>query len=124
MEDMKQCVTDANERKYGLWYLRNENTASRKCKCCGIDFYYPINKWVLIQIKKQQQALKLLESFLNLSFDDPNFIDYLNVILEDVVDYIEDTETFQPKTLLDKKLTEFSLTYFVSEQSKRTSNLH
>lgn len=114
MNDMNKCITDDNNRKYGLWELKNETTAIRKCKCCNVPFERPITKGILIQIKKQYEATPLLENFLNLSINNPNLIGYLNVILEDVVDYIDDTK----KQLLNNKLHELNQTTLVSNENK------
>lgn len=114
MNDMNRCITDDNNRKYGLWELKNETTAIRKCKCCNIPFERPITKGILTQIKKQYEALPLLDSFLNLSLNDPNLVGYLNVILEDVINYIDDNR----KQLFNNKLHEINQTQLISDENK------
>lgn len=114
MNEVRECVTDSNERKYGLWELKDEKMASRKCKCCGVEFERPITKEILNQIKKQYEAIALVESFLILDIEDPNLIGYLNVILEDAVDFIEDDK----KVLLDRKLVDIYNSSIVSEENR------
>lgn len=114
MENVKKCITPDESRKYGLWEIKDENTAFRRCKCCDIVFERGITKNILNQIKKQYEATVLLESFLSIYPSDVNLIGYLNVILEDAVDYIDDNN----KLLLDQKLHELNSTTFVSEENK------
>ena len=117
--DKASCPTSEG-RKYGLWKLDMENNrAIRKCKCCGIPFFYPITKNILEQVKKQYDAINLLEAFIKLPFDDVNLMGYLNVIMEDVVGYVEDDETFKPKTILNNHLYELTSSSYISEENKK-----
>ena len=99
------CVNNEG-RKYGLWSIDKENNkAVRKCLCCGIDFYYPIdddknNNWILEEIRKQDEASKLLDEFKIFDINSPNLVYALNVILEkNVCDRID---TQKKKQLTDK----------------------
>ena len=109
-----RCVNDASSRKYGLWFLKDDKTVSRKCNCCGIDFDYPITKSALKQIKKQEMASKLLKSFLTVPLDDPNLIGYFNVILEEVVDYIDDAS----KSLLINRISELLNSDYLDDENR------
>ena len=109
-----RCVNDASSRKYGLWFLKDDKTVSRKCNCCGIDFDYPITKRTLNQIKKQEIASKLLKSFLTVPLDDPNLIGYFSVILDEVIDYIDDAS----KSLLINRINELLNSPYLDDENR------
>ena len=109
-----KCVNDVG-RKYGLWSLDEEkNMAVRKCLCCGINFYYPITKNILEEIKKQYEAIVLSKNFINLEISDPNLLGYVNVILSDVIDFIDTPR----KNQLSMKLKEIVVSNYTSFENK------
>ena len=113
MNEIK-CVNDVG-RKYGLWSLDEEkNMAVRKCLCCGIIFYYPITKNILEEIKKQYEAIVLSKNFINLEISDPNLLGYVNVILSDVIDFIDTPR----KNQLSMKLKEIVVSNYTSFENK------
>lgn len=74
--------------KYGVWDIKGENEIFRVCVSCGFVEQLPVTAEILEEVKKQIDAGKLLSSFTMLDVSDVNLIGYLNVILNDVVNYV------------------------------------
>lgn len=110
--EKNNCII--NGHQYGLWQIENENEVSRTCLTCEQKQTYPMSSDTLKEIKKQQEANKLLTSFLNIPNYDNNLIGYLNIILDDVLNYINT----EKKSLLVTKLAELTANSTLSEENK------
>ena len=112
MMEKRDCAT--NGHTYSLWNVM-EDKASRTCISCNHVQDYPLTSEILESVKKQYQAIPLMEGFLNVSFDDPNFLGYLDWILKKgIIDYVDENY----KNSLITKLKAFVTTNFVSEENK------
>lgn len=78
-----------NEHKYGLWWIDAE-TACRSCKSCGFQEKLPADEVHFQEVKKQNEAYLFVKAFDNVDIQDKNIIGYLNVILADYVNYLND----------------------------------
>ena len=93
------CVD--NKHKYGLWEIK-EGMACRTCKHCGIQEKFKTeDKDVYHQeIEKQKEANLFIRAFNNVDNHDEKIVGYLNVILDDYVNYLNDEDLI----LLIKKM--------------------
>ena len=115
MEYKEKCT---DKHQYGTWFKLDEKNTARECELCGHILKLPNERWKNNQLEKQFLASSLLEGFLLISPDEPNLINYLNIILDDVVDYINK----QQKKILDEKLRELTLSTFLNNDIKIAIN--
>ena len=82
------CVN--NNHKYGLWEINeSENLACRTCKNCGYKEEFLKEDIHDKEIKKQKEADLFFKAFDKVDINDLNIIGYLNVILDDYVNYLD-----------------------------------
>lgn len=110
--EKNNCTT--NGHQYGLWQIESEKEVSRTCLNCAYKQKYPMTSDSLKEIKKQQEAAQLLTCFLNVPSYDDNLIGYINIILDDVLNYIN----FEKTSLLITKLNEFRENSILNEENK------
>lgn len=103
---------------YDIWELYDESHVSRKCLDCNYEEILPSGIDTLKQIKLQQEALPLLNSFLNISINDEAIIGYINVIINDCLPFINQDNKFK----LMKKLNEVTHSSSLSEENKLLLN--
>ena len=110
--EKNNCAT--NGHRYDLWQIENEKEVSRTCLDCVHKQIYPMTSDSLKEIKKQQEATQLLTNFLNVSSYNNNLIGYINIILDDVLNYIN----FEKASLLITKLNEIRENSILNEENK------
>ena len=69
--------------KYGLW-----NNNSRVCVKCGYIEELPLSESIKAENKKQEEAKKTLDSFLNLDDNSLDAIKGIQIILEKYINYL------------------------------------
>ena len=85
--DNKSCVD--NKHQYGLWDIDKEiDCAFRVCDKCSFKRVLPITKEVKEEIERQDEALKIFKAFQLVSNEDENIVNYLDLILDDYVNYL------------------------------------
>lgn len=83
----KSC--QENKHHYGLWYINNENNKTyRICDKCQFMRELPITEEIITEIKKQEEAAKIFNAFQLVDDNDENIINYLELILEDYINYL------------------------------------
>ena len=102
----KSC-TDSHQ--YGLWCIDNEkNIAFRVCEKCNFTRTLPVSEEIILEIKKQEEAKKIITAFSLVDDYDENVINYVNLIMEDYVSYLskEDFKIFSKRI---KKLDDLDI---------------
>lgn len=95
--DNKSCV---NKHQYGLWSIdKDKKAVYRTCNKCGYSLNLPITEEVIIEITKQEEASKIFKAFQLVDNSDDNISNYLNLILEDYINYLNKNDY---KTLLKR----------------------
>lgn len=92
--DNNSCVN--HEHQYGLWNIdREKKIVWRTCEKCQFTRELPITSEVTMQIKKQEEAARIFKAFQLVKDEDINIINYLEIILEDYINYLnkEDFKT-------------------------------
>lgn len=85
------CVD--NKHKYSLWEINeSDGLACRTCKNCGNEEKFLADDFHFQEIKKQKEADLFFKAFNKADNHDENIIGYLNVILDDYINYLEDTK--------------------------------
>lgn len=88
MVNNMSCID--NGHQYGLWSIDNENkTAWRRCRKCKFKRELPITEEICNEVKKQDEALNLFKAFQLVDNNDENLLNYLNLILEDYLNYLD-----------------------------------
>ena len=105
-----------NGHKYDLWESINESQVSRTCKECNYTEILPKTKETTQEIEKQEEAKKLLTAFLLLEPNEPNIIGYINLMQEDVENYLNNHH----KIILYNKISEICSTLSIEQQQNRT----
>lgn len=83
----KSC--QENKHRYGLWDIdNNKNIAYRVCDRCKFIRELPITEEITTEIVKQKEASKIFNAFQLISDNDTNIINYLELILEDYINYL------------------------------------
>lgn len=78
-----------NKHQYGLWNIdKKKNIVYRSCGKCGNVLKLPITEEVVMEIVKQEEASKIFKAFQLVSDSDENLINYLELILEDYINYL------------------------------------
>lgn len=81
------CVD--NKHQYGLWNIDDQNNvAFRSCDNCGYREEFKATEEYHQEIKKQKEAALFLQAFQVVENQDEHVIGYLNVILDDYVNYL------------------------------------
>lgn len=84
----KSCID--NGHQYGLWHIEKEqNIAWRNCNKCKFRRELPATDEIYGEIKKQEEALKIFRAFQMVDNNDENIINYLNLIIEDYMHYLD-----------------------------------
>lgn len=84
----KSCID--NGHQYGLWHIEKEqNIAWRSCNKCRFRRELPATDEIYGEIKKQDEALKIFRAFQIVDNNDENIINYLNLIIEDYMHYLD-----------------------------------
>ena len=84
--DNKSCT---NKHQYGLWNIdKNKSIVYRVCDKCGYKLNLPITEEIVMEITKQEEASKIFKAFQSVDNNDDNIINYLELILEDYVNYL------------------------------------
>lgn len=95
-----------NNHKYDLWCIDEDlNQAYRVCNKCKFKRILPITNEILDEINKQEEASKLLKAFLMVSDDDTNLLNYIDLIIDDYVNYLS-KEDFKSLVKRVKELEE------------------
>lgn len=95
-----------NNHKYDLWCIDEDlNQAYRVCNICKFKRILPITNEILDEINKQEEASKLLKAFLMVSDDDTNLLNYIDLIIDDYVNYLS-KEDFKSLVKRVKELEE------------------
>lgn len=129
----KSCI---DRHQYGLWNIDNEkNIAYRICDKCKFRRELPITEEITHEINKQIEASKIFKAFMLVNDNDENIINYLELILEDYVNYLSKTD-YKALSKRIKKLEELDIldarnilylsqldTYFVLETTEDTMQL-
>lgn len=85
----------AQEYPNGIWYIINDkdgNTMAQKRFNTTSEtkqITVPLSKEILEVIKKQIEANKIFNAFQKINNDDTNIIGYLNLILDDYVNFLD-----------------------------------
>ena len=101
--------------KYDLWESINESQVSRTCKECNHVEVLPKTEETSKEIIKQEEAKKLLTAFLLLEPNEPNIIGYINLMQEDVENYLNNHH----KIILYNKISEIYSTLAINQQQNR-----
>lgn len=84
----KSCVE--NNHQYGLWNIDKEQKMGwRICSKCKFRRELPITDEIQLEILKQEEAFKIFKAFLMVDNQDKNIVNYLNLILEDYINYLD-----------------------------------
>lgn len=107
----KSCTN--GKHKYGLWNIdKNKSFVYRTCDNCSYKLSLPITEEVIIEITKQEEASKIFRAFQLVSDTDENLINYIELILEDYINYLNKEDYFKfvkrikmldDKNILDSK---------------------
>ena len=97
----------------GIWYIE-DNMACRIHPETREKITLPLEEETLGQIKKQELASELFESFQKVPNDDINLIGYLDVILNEAFGYLD----LSNKNQLLLRMEEIKNTNFVNEENK------
>lgn len=112
---MEKNICTTNGHQYGLWQIENELEVSRTCKECHLKEKLPVTKESLKEIRKQKEAEILIKKFLTIPNYDNNIMGFTYLILDDYINYTDDTL----KSALIKKLNEIILTSLITEENKQ-----
>lgn len=102
----KSCT---DNHQYGLWNIDNEkNTVYRICDKCNFKRELPITEEITLEIKKQEEAAKILKAFNLVDDYDENIINYVELIMEEYINYFckKDFKTFAKRV---KKLDDLDI---------------
>ena len=84
-----KCCVD-NNHQYGLWHIdKKQMVAWRKCNKCKFIRELPTTSEIYEEINKQDEAAKLFRAFQMVDNNDKNIVNYLNLILEDYMNYLD-----------------------------------
>ena len=107
----KSCTN--GKHKYGLWNIdKNKSFVYRTCDNCSYKLSLPITEEVIIEITKQEEASMIFRAFQLVSDNDENLINYIELILEDYINYLNKEDYFKfvkrikmldDKNILDSK---------------------
>ena len=87
----KSCID--NKHQYGLWNIDKEtNLVYRTCTKCKFKRELPITDEVIVEINKQDEAVKIFKAFQLVDDYDENIINYLELILDDYINYLSKTD--------------------------------
>lgn len=78
-----------NGHVYGIWKDANDGNAERVCEQCSFICKVPIDEDIKGELEKQEYAIKLWQAFGKIQNDDQHLIDYLQIILEDGIPYLD-----------------------------------
>lgn len=82
------CVD--NQHQYGLWSIdKQTNVAFRSCENCGFHEEFKATEEYHQEVKKQKEAELFFKAFQMVENHDEHIIGYLNLILDDYVNYLE-----------------------------------
>ena len=83
----KSCID--TKHQYGLWNIDKEsNLVWRTCNKCGFKRELPITDEIIDEINKQEEASKIFRAFQLVDDNDNNLINYIELILDDYVNYL------------------------------------
>ena len=100
----KSCLD--NNHKYDLWSIDEVNNyAYRVCNKCKFKRTLPITDEIKKEVEMQNLASKLLKAFLMVSDDDANLLNYIDLIIDDYVNYLS-KEDFRSLVKRVKELEE------------------
>ena len=129
----KSCLD--NNHKYDLWSIDEVNNyAYRICNKCKFKRTLPITDEIKKEVEMQNLASKLLKAFLMVSDEDANLLNYIDLIIDDYVNYLskEDfrllvkrVKELEEKDIIDAKNVIFLNkleTYFVVNATIKNTN--
>lgn len=102
----KSCI---DKHQYDLWNIDNEKKiAYRVCDKCKFRRELPITEEITYELTKQIEASKIFKAFMLVNDNDENIINYIELILEDYVNFLSKAD-YKSLVKRIKKLEELDI---------------